>query len=257
MKDIIIYTLIDPRDNQVRYIGKTNNLKQRLANHINRSKSGFNSPIHCWIRKLLDLNLKPTISVQEVCNQDNWEEREKYWIQYYREKYENITNVSDGGITPLKNPDYQKIVHSKKTFKEVHQYDLNGNYINSYNNTSQASKTLGVRRQGIERCLKGEGYSSKGFYWSYIKTNIIKIPQKKPAFSFFKKGHIPNNKGKKASIEVKQKLAIKKMKKVIHIETGEIYNSLMEAAEKNNINYKTLLSQFFYNSKTLKFKYYE
>lgn len=257
MKDIIIYTLVDPRDNQVRYIGKTNNLKQRLASHIYRSKSGFNSPIHCWIRKLLDLNLKPSILVQEICNQDNWEEREKYWIHHYREKYENITNVSDGGITPLKNPDYQKIVHSKKTFKEVHQYDLNGKYIQSFKNARQASKFLNKRRNGIEACLKGKGVSSLGFFWSYTKVDYIEIPKKKISSTVFKKGIIPKNKGKKTSEEIKQKLSLKKKRKVVHIETGEIYNSLMEAAEKNNIPYGTLTSQFFHNSKTLKFKYYE
>jgi len=257
MKDIIIYTLIDPKDNQVRYIGKTNNLKQRLYSHINKSKSGFNSPIHCWIRKLLDLNLKPSISIQEICNQDNWEEREKYWIQYYREKYENITNVSDGGITPLKNPDYQKIVYSKKTFKEVYQYNLNGEYIKSHKNAMQASKNLNIKRHGIESCLKEKGYSSGGFFWSYIKKDVIEIPQKKVNLGRFEKGLIPKNKGKKASKEHRNKLSLKKQKKVIHIETGEIYNSLMEVSKKNNIPYGTLTNQFFRKLKTLKFKYYE
>lgn len=257
MKDIIIYTLIDPRDDQVRYVGKTNNLKQRLSSHINRSKSGFNSPIHCWIRKLLDLNLKPTILVQEICNQDNWEEREKYWIQYYREKYKNITNVSDGGITPLKNPGYQKVVHSKKTFKEVHQYDLLGNYLKSYKNANQAALSLNIKRHGIEICLKGKGSSSGGFFWSYLKTEYIKVPEKRISSTVFKKGMIPKSRGEKLSEEHKTKLSLKKKKKVIHIETGEIYNSLMEAAERNNIPYGTLTGQFFHNSKKLKFKYYE
>ena len=232
MKDIIIYTLIDPRDNQVRYVGKTNNLKQRLSSHIYRAKSGVNSPIHCWIRKLLDLNLKPSISIQEICNKDNWEEKERYWIEYYRGKYENITNISDGGITPLKNQGYQKIVHAKKTFKEVHQYDLNGNYISSYINANQAAKILGVRRHGIERCLHNNGISSMGFFWSYLKMDLIEIPKRRISSTLFKKGSIPVNKGKKSSIEDRNKLSEKKKKKVIHIETGVIYDSLTDAAKK-------------------------
>lgn len=257
MKDIIIYTLIDPRNNQVRYIGKSNNPKQRLANHINRSKSCFNSPIHCWIRKLLSLNLKPILFIQEICNENNWQEREIYWIQYYREKYENITNVSDGGISPLKNKEYQKEVISKKTFKEVHQYDLSGKYIASHKNSNQAAKSLNIKRHGIQTCLKQKGFSSGGFFWSYKKENIIDIPKKLPNSGTFKKGTIPFNKGKKASKELKEKLSLKKKRKVIHLETGEIYNSLMEASEKNNIPYGTLTCQFFYKSKKLKFKYYD
>lgn len=257
MKNIVIYTLVDPRDNQVRYIGKTNNIKQRLCSHINRSRSGFKCPVHYWIRKLLSLNLRPTIHVQEVCNSDNWEDREAYWIDYYRSKYKNLTNVSDGGISPLKNSEYRKEVYSKKTFRKVHQYDLNGVYICSYGNGSIAAKALGIDRRGIERCLKGNSRSSRGFYWSYIKQDTISIPEKKASSTMFKIGIVPHNKGKKTPADIRRKLALKKMRRIVHIETGEVYESLKEAAEKNNIPYGTLTCQFFHKSKTLKFKNYE
>ena len=51
--NIFIYVLIDPRDNQVRYVGKTNNVLTRLSNHISNAKRIKHNRYVCnWIKEL-------------------------------------------------------------------------------------------------------------------------------------------------------------------------------------------------------------
>ena len=53
-----IYTLSHPITNEVKYIGKTNNISKRYSAHLNdKSKSYKNS----WIKSLLNEDLLPVI----------------------------------------------------------------------------------------------------------------------------------------------------------------------------------------------------
>lgn len=47
-----------------------------------------------WILKLLSNDLLPVMEIIEECN-DNWGEREKYWISYY--SHTSLCNLSEGG----------------------------------------------------------------------------------------------------------------------------------------------------------------
>jgi len=103
METVYIYGLFDPRNGHLRYIGKTNNLKERLRDHItfSRGRKGqgykFNPPKEKWIRSLLSEGLKPSIQVLEECTEDTWREVEISWIRLAREMGISITNISDGG----------------------------------------------------------------------------------------------------------------------------------------------------------------
>jgi hypothetical protein len=91
-----IYSLIDPETNEIRYIGKSNNPKNRLVDHIRKSKYS-NVYKNRWISKLKEKNLSPIMNIIEsVCN-DMWSEREKYWIKYYKDMGCKLTNLTDGG----------------------------------------------------------------------------------------------------------------------------------------------------------------
>jgi predicted GIY-YIG superfamily endonuclease len=95
-KPVYIYSLVDPRDNKVKYIGKTVNLEKRMEQHLYWF-TGTNPRKERWIQKLKDKGFKPEMAVIEECNQSNWMEREKYWIAYYREVCPDLTNIADGG----------------------------------------------------------------------------------------------------------------------------------------------------------------
>ena len=64
MLNVFIYTLSDPITNDVRYIGKTNDVKFRFNDHIKKSK---NNKTHKdkWISSLLNKGLKPLIFLKQ------------------------------------------------------------------------------------------------------------------------------------------------------------------------------------------------
>lgn len=96
---VYIYSLNDPDSLSIRYIGKTINIKRRLSSHINEAKRGKGRRyVLNWIKSLLDVNKKPIINIIEECDQDNWEEREKHWVNYYRKIILNLCNNADGGL---------------------------------------------------------------------------------------------------------------------------------------------------------------
>ena len=57
-KKTYIYGLIDPRNKQLRYVGKANNLKKRLSKHVHDKSINHKT---CWIKSLSALNLRPEI----------------------------------------------------------------------------------------------------------------------------------------------------------------------------------------------------
>ena len=94
-----IYALVDPRDGQVRYIGKTScTLSLRLSRHIASAKHELDSAYHrlTWLRKLLALGLLPEIRELER-NPTDWAEAEARWIQHGRSHGWDLTNGTLGG----------------------------------------------------------------------------------------------------------------------------------------------------------------
>lgn len=93
-----IYSLCDPITEEVRYIGKTDQyLKQRLYSHIQESKSDKRSHKISWIKSLLSKGLKPLIKIVDEVPQDEWKYWECYYIELYKSRGYNLTNLTDGG----------------------------------------------------------------------------------------------------------------------------------------------------------------
>lgn len=90
-----IYGLVDPRDDKVKYVGKTVELKERFRTHIRECRKS-NSPKNFWIAHLLLLGLEPELLVIEVCEDSKWKERERFWIAHYPD-LKNCTLGGDGG----------------------------------------------------------------------------------------------------------------------------------------------------------------
>lgn len=92
-----IYSLIDPRNHRVRYVGKTNDVRLRLRKHIElalrsqRRNHRFN-----WIRSLVDAGQLPTLAIIES-GEGAWQAAEKHWIAFYRMAGCALVNATDGG----------------------------------------------------------------------------------------------------------------------------------------------------------------
>ena len=59
----------------------------------------------------------------------------------------------------------------------VHQYDLNGNYIASYNSQKEAGLETGINKNSICDACKERALSAGGFIWTYTK-NIEEVKKK-------------------------------------------------------------------------------
>jgi len=98
MKTTFIYALIDPRDNQVKYIGKANNPERRLKEHLT-SLSKKNKKTN-WIKKLLLQQLKPELLILTEVLFDEWQFWEQHYICLYKSWGFNLKNNTRGGEGP-------------------------------------------------------------------------------------------------------------------------------------------------------------
>lgn len=98
MKTGYIYGLINPRKPEhIKYIGKTvRKLELRLTAHLQEAKTKNNKRTS-WINHLRKQNIKPKIIVIEIIKIDLLNEREIYWISYYRKMNQADKNTLDGG----------------------------------------------------------------------------------------------------------------------------------------------------------------
>jgi hypothetical protein len=100
-RSTFIYALVDPRNQTIRYIGKSVRPKIRLATHL--APSSLKKPSHKnhWIKCLLELGLKPIMEIiGEIDYRDDWTIQEKRWIASIRSLapgYPPLTNDADGG----------------------------------------------------------------------------------------------------------------------------------------------------------------
>lgn len=189
-----IYKLIHPITNEVRYVGKTTeDLKKRLGKHIYNKKNS--AKVNKWVRKLISLNLKPIIELIEICEDNIWEEREIYWINYYKQLNSNLLNITIGGDTGCLG--YKHTEEAKKRisilnkrpkseeWKEkaatemrkavaipILQFDRNNNLIKEWESFCYAAKEINPENykatiKNIHACCNNKRKSAYNYFWTY------------------------------------------------------------------------------------------
>ena len=91
---VTIYALVDPRDNTVRYVGKTSDPSARLAQHIENTAGKGHKNV--WVRDLKASGLRPTMEILERVPVAEWEAAERRWIAFYSTRG-SVLNVEIGG----------------------------------------------------------------------------------------------------------------------------------------------------------------
>lgn len=97
MDDIIytVYALEDPRSKEIKYVGLTKNLKNRITRHVYQGRHTPNlNERTLWLKSLLDDGFRPGVLILEKTTNPMYE---KYWIRYFWETGQNLTNISEGG----------------------------------------------------------------------------------------------------------------------------------------------------------------
>lgn len=201
---IYIYILIDPLDNSIRYVGKTNNLKSRFRHEIHFANQ-YPNKCHrnSWIKGLLNKNILPIqLVIDEVDNKD-WQFWEKHYISLYKSWGFNLTNHSLGGYgndsvsdktkkkislaligntnkKGKKLNDIQKYncgngrrgtkqtkEHIELVSKPIIQYDLKGNFIKEWMSGKNAAHCLNISQGNINNVCNGKRLSAGGYKWNF------------------------------------------------------------------------------------------
>ena len=196
MEKTNIYVLIDPRTNEVRYVGKANNISQRYQAHLNRARKHQTHKKN-WLKQLKREGLKPIIEVIDVVPIDEWQYWETYWISQMKQWGFNLVNYTNGGDgctfanhTSFKNG--HKIWLGKKhseesknkisenhwqknkaayNRKKVVQMDLEGNLIKIWDFIQQAANETNSIPTKIVACCKGRNKTHNGYKWKYYEKN--------------------------------------------------------------------------------------
>lgn len=93
---VYIYALKDPETKDIRYVGKANNPKMRYHQHVN-GHDLTNNHKRGWINSLIEKGFVPEMMILEETDENQWEDREKYWIKYGLDNDWPLTNISAGG----------------------------------------------------------------------------------------------------------------------------------------------------------------
>lgn len=204
METTNIYLLIDPRNNDVRYVGKANNVSQRYQAHLNRARK---HQIHKknWVESLKREGLKPIIEVIDVVPINEWIFWETYWISQMKAWGFDLINYTLGGdgCTFGNQTSFKKGQGGKK----VVGYNSNYEKVYEFDSMRQAEEFLKTRSMwGV---LIGKRKTCKGLSWFYedeikqlveyeikklVKTKFVKEKTKPNSGTFIKGQKGLNNK---------------------------------------------------------------
>lgn len=206
-----IYCIINTV-NQKRYIGSSDNCYLRLLDHRAELRGGVHSNKHlqnaynkygegafdCYILEFCDKSIKL--------------EREKYYIDLFNSEYNIIKNPVEIHISEESR---KKISESRisgfkagtiKAYqsKEIHQYDLQGNYIKTFKSQKEMCKSIGIHECSIIRYFKNNYSQCAGYQWSYKKVDKLPAVKKlKKDNSYLNKAVIVTNMVNNTTIEFK------------------------------------------------------
>ena len=155
-----IYVLKDPITNEIRYVGCTKNVEQRYKAHTNKARD-YNTPKREWLESLRTQGLKPILEVIEVVD-NNYLEREKYYIQLYRLQNYNLTNT--GSIDFNGNQTSFKSGHNSI---KVIALLLDGTFYNSYDSISLAAEKNNTTISNISSVLSKTTKTASKLIWIY------------------------------------------------------------------------------------------
>ncbi len=171
----VIYVLLEPDTNNVRYVGKAVDLYTRIRNHYKPSRLIDKTHKNNWLNKLLNKGKYVKVSIVEQLDDENLlNEAEKKWIKHYKDLGCDLTNGTEGGDGGKMSPESIEKMKSKKTgvkLSEEHKQKISegnkGRVVTEETRTklSEARKTYVVSeetRRKLSESHKGQTAWNKG-----------------------------------------------------------------------------------------------
>lgn len=221
------------------YVGQTiQDFEVRKGQHVSALRHNRHNNDHlqrAW-NKYGENNFK--FSIIEKCSYDTLDEKEVKWIKHYRES-KGSYNLESGGNKHKRHSTYSKIKMSKvmkeitqrPEFKKKRAKLMKGkNNINAkkvicintgevFDTCTEAGKHYSINSKGIGRVCSGERKTIGGLQFAfYEEGKEYKLQEVVP----MTKGNHPN------------------ARKVICIDTGKIYPSIVEASQDIGCNYDNI-----------------
>lgn len=114
-----IYSLKNPENNEIKYIGQTDNIRRRFNDHLRKSLNPNDSEYETyksrWIRKLLNEGVNPVLDIIEECDTiEISNNREKFWIEKMTEMGVKLTNSYVNDVTEFSEETKKKMSSAKK-----------------------------------------------------------------------------------------------------------------------------------------------
>lgn len=204
----LVYALVDPRNGEIRYIGKSSSGLKRPKHHFAKSvRLKHQLPIYSWINKLLKMGLVPTIEILEETDKKTLPFVEMYYIKISKKDGDRLLNLTEGGDGPTGRPMSQE---TKERISKANKGNKPKETINAarvsqtgkiptkeqrqkstlnnpkrkmvlcvetgvvYIGIRQAAKILNLDHRGIGRCCSGEYKQYKGFTWKFMPNQEAK-----------------------------------------------------------------------------------
>lgn len=198
----LIYGLIDPRDGQLRYVGRSSSGLARALHH-SQPRALRIGKTRCtnWCKNLKNNNLRPEIVILEswdIATNDELNEAEIFWIAYFRGLGCSLVNhtLGGGGLSGHRHSEEHKLRISESVsknhplrgkvgpnkgrkftpeqierFKNGHKHQCkpvirnDGKY---YASTGDAARELGICKSRIAASAKTGSVIHKKFRFAYV-----------------------------------------------------------------------------------------
>lgn len=191
MQNIYYFYVLFAADNpeRIRYVGVTSKtIPIRFSQHkYNALHEDHRSmPVSKWMYSVYKKGGEVKYQEIDSCPESEWEDREKYWVAYYRERFPDLLNLQSGGagvVTKnMRNASgRQRSIDAHK--KPIAAYDLEGNELFRFNSLKEAADHFNVKSTTIHNAVDGfkkNGQPRKaiGYVWKYLEKEEIEYAPK-------------------------------------------------------------------------------
>ena len=223
--------------NEHSYIGSSINIYYRLKRHI--SDLLKNKHANKYMQNAFNKYGKDSFNFEviEECSKAVLINTEAAYIESMSPNLNFIQNpvaVIHSDETLLKISTTLKEAYASKKIKNpisktVHQYNINGFYLKSYESCAEAEKQLNLPKGKVSRVASGKGFSCGHYRWSYelkdeLKESRIKPDKTKKVYVYDENNNLVQEWQRVANVA--SNLGISQSAMSIRIKKGNYYNGL-------------------------------